>query len=441
MPDDPLEPSDELPSALDAFVTDEADRRAAAPYAAARAGALLSLVPPPRARPADDHLADEEARELLGVVPVAPFELEPGEATSLLANLGDVGKLGADFLSRPRAERSGAERGPNELKYIARTVRPEFAAPSDKAIIRDEQRSAASALFPEADQPDQPRLRGRESAAQLIIASLLDEDPIVRVAAGAATLRIDERNLLAEAVLSDAATDQSIEVAEVARAALTSARRYEHRRIEIEEGRRTDDPVPDSVLVHGTWARRGHWWRPSGDLHAFLRDENVFPHLYARGDSFNWSGYFSFRTWAGVRKDWQRTQAGSHLAWWAERRLAPPPDVIGHSYGGSIAMLATVVEKAMRGLVLLSPAVHRNCLPNPNFYEQILVARMPLDLVLLVDRSKPQLLRDMPRVIERKVPRHGRSGHFGTHDPAVWRANRLEEYVRDEWLKTLSDRT
>jgi hypothetical protein len=34
-------------------------------------------------------------------------------------------------------------------------------------------------------------------------------------------------------------------------------------------------------LLHGTWARRGRWWRPTGDLHDYLCvQEAVFPHLY-----------------------------------------------------------------------------------------------------------------------------------------------------------------
>jgi pimeloyl-ACP methyl ester carboxylesterase len=115
--------------------------------------------------------------------------------------------------------------------------------------------------------------------------------------------------------------------------------------------------------------------------------------------------------------------------------------MIGHSYGGSISMLATQVEKKVRGLLVLSPAVHGTCLPNPDFYEGILLVRMPLDLVLLADRSKPALLHELPRVTERILPRRGKTGHFETHDPAIWTANRLDEFVRDEWLVSLSDRS
>jgi pimeloyl-ACP methyl ester carboxylesterase len=128
------------------------------------------------------------------------------------------------------------------------------------------------------------------------------------------------------------------------------------------------------------------------------------------------------------------------LAWWAERELLRPPDFIGHSYGGSISMLATRVQKECRGLVLLSPAVHETCLPDPDYYSQILFVRMRIDLVLLLDRSMPHLLLNLPRVTERVLPRHGLTGHAATHDPDVWRENSLDLYVRDEWLPLLPAR-
>jgi pimeloyl-ACP methyl ester carboxylesterase len=131
----------------------------------------------------------------------------------------------------------------------------------------------------------------------------------------------------------------------------------------------------------------------------------VFPRLYSGGRPFAWSGYFSIRNWVGAGADWNRTQAGSHLAWWAQRELVDPPDLIGHSYGGSISMLATRVEKQCRGLLLLSPAVHETCLPDAVYYDQILVVRMRFDLVLLLDRSSPQLLAGLPRTSERVLPR------------------------------------
>jgi pimeloyl-ACP methyl ester carboxylesterase len=427
--------ADDLPDAREAFSTDEPGRRETDPYLAARAGALLVLVPPRGSRPADDGLADQEARELLGVVPVAEFDVDRAHAISVLTDLGETGSRVARLFSTP----SGAREPPGTTEPLE-LVQDLFArSTTERASVHAAQREAATELFGEGRERGNGQTSS-DTATRLIVASLLDEEALVRVAASAAALRIDPRNRVADSIL-EAASRASDEIGEFARAILINARGSDQRRLEIEGSEAPTEAKPDSVLVHGTWARRGRWWRPSGELHEFLRNKNVFPLLYAGRESFAWSGYFSVRTWVNPQKDWDREQAGSHLAWWAERRLTPPPDMIGHSYGGSISMLATQVEKKVRGLLLLSPAVHRACLPDPDFYEGILLVRMRLDLVLLADRSKPQLLRELPRVTERILPRRGKTGHFETHDPTTWAANSLDEFVRDEWLVSLGDRS
>lgn len=195
------------------------------------------------------------------------------------------------------------------------------------------------------------------------------------------------------------------------------------------------------MLVHGTWARRKKWWRPNGELHNYLSvEEALFPHLYSGREPFEWSGYFSFRAWTPVRKDWDRQQAADSLAWWTHRKPVELPDIIGHSYGGSLALLAAQAEKDLRGVILLSPALHQTCLPNPRYYEQILHVTTRLDLVLLADLSDARLLRSCPRVTERAVRRKGLHGHGLSHDPSVWAQSGLTDEVRDKWLPALTPR-
>ena len=404
MADDPRSQSDteELPDALSAFREERAVRRAEDAVSVSRAGALLSLIRPPQLEADEYRVATEEARELLGVEPVEPFELGREELAA------ELDELGAGTASRSRRNQ----------------------------VVAAAQAEAASELF------GQRSAQGgrRDPAAKLIAASLLDEDPLVQVAAAAATLRVDNRNPIAEAVL-DEATRESDEIAELGRAILASDRRNDARAVEIEYPAGEPDPVADATLIHGTWARRGRWWRPDGTLYRHLRDEeDVFPHLYKGPDPFKWSGYFNFRLWSDPKTDWERQQAADSLAWWAQRRLGPHPDLIGHSYGGSLSMMATQAEKSVRGLVLLSPAVHRTCLPDPAYYERILHVRMKLDLVLLADFSRPGLLRSLPNVVERRLERRGLVGHSATHDPRVWRETGLTDYVRDEWLPSLPSR-
>jgi pimeloyl-ACP methyl ester carboxylesterase len=274
-----------------------------------------------------------------------------------------------------------------------------------------------------------------------VAAGLLDPDPLVQVAAAAATLRLDPGNPLADAILDEASATESDEIAELSRAVLTTDRESERRRIEIEHPRGSPDPAADSALVHGTWARRGGWWRPDGRLHHYLcAEEALFPHLYRGPQPFEWSGYFSFRAWKRTSKDWHRQQAADSLAWWSHRKLLAQPDLIGHSYGGSLALLATQAEKQLRGVVLLSPALHRTCLPDPAFYERILHVTAKLDLVLLADLSNARLLSGFRDVTGWRVKRRGLLGHGATHDPRSWASSGLTEHVRSTWLPSLTAR-
>jgi hypothetical protein len=100
-------------------------------------------------------------------------------------------------------------------------------------------------------------------------------------------------------------------------------------------------------------------------------------------------------------------------------------------------MRMTGMRKKVRAVVLLSPAVHETCLPTPANYSGALLVRMKHDLVLLADRSRPELLLGLQGVKERVLERDGWLGHAGTHQPRTWRKNGLDAYVRDEWLPTL----
>jgi pimeloyl-ACP methyl ester carboxylesterase len=405
-----------------------------------RAAALLALIRPQQLSRDQYRAATEEARELLAVEPIDQSELGREELVGTLADLGEAGARSAELMRTWAVESDERTFGPGPRPASSTRVAQELRERSDRERVGIDaaQREAAEDLF----QDTRGTFGGgrAEPAARLIATSLLDEDSLVRVAAAAAALRVDRRNPVAEAILDDAARRESDEIAELSRTILTTDRESDTRRIEIEDPSGLTEPTPDSALIHGTWARRGRWWRPDGALARYLIGEGLFPHLYRGRDPFRWSGYFSFRAWAKPKMDWHRRQAGDSLAWWAHRRLETNPDLIGHSYGGSLAMLATQAEKQVRGMVLLSPAVHRTCLPDPAHYEQIVHVTTKLDLVLLADLSTPQLLRSLPNVTQWPVKRRGLTGHAGTHDPAAWDESGLAAHLHDVWLPSLSPR-
>jgi hypothetical protein len=62
---------------------------------------------------------------------------------------------------------------------------------------------------------------------------------------------------------------------------------------------------------------------------------------------------------------------------------------------------------------------------------------MKHDLVLLADRSRPELLLGLPNVEQKIIPGQGWFRHSGTHEPRAWRSTGLDAYVRDQWLPKL----
>lgn len=433
--------TEDLPSARQAFEESSASAEEATAVAVARAAALLSLVRPPDF-PRHEYLrVIAETRDLLGVEPVEPDELGREAMFNAFESLGGAGSRAIQRLykerRRPReAEEAGfgpATSSSGESSRVMEDLRP--ATPVEREVVAAARIDAARQIF--SGQPT-----GRRDVSRLIAASLIDDDPLVQVAAAAAALRIDARNPIAEDVLLETDRDGSSEVAELSRAILVADRRAETRRIEIEYPSAQEDKSADSALIHGTWARWGRWWRPGGELHRYLREEEqLFPHLYQGRQPFAWSGYFSFRAWAWhLSKDWHRQQAADSLAWWAHRKLTHLPDLIGHSYGGSISMMVTRAEKELRGLVLLSPAVHRTCLPDSNMYEKALHVTANRDLVLLADLSTPQLLETVPNMTPWRIKRTGLTGHACTHDPGAWQASGLTDHLRDIWLPSLTSR-
>ena len=271
-----------------------------------RSAALLALVCPPRLLMTAFRAATYEAREILDVEPVEAGTDGRDAVEQHLRDLGSAGERAAAFLRRVERAREEPDApslglglspgGPGAME----TVRSLSVAEIE--VVESEQGAAARELFaPNTVTRDRPR---RTSATRLAAASLLDRDPLVQAAAAAATLRLDPKNPLADAILNEASRDRSDEVAELSRAILATDRESENRRIEVENPRTRKVNV-DSALLHGTWARRGRWWRPGGDLHQYLSVEaGLFPELYSGGTPFEWSGYFSFRAWKGAKEDW-----------------------------------------------------------------------------------------------------------------------------------------
>jgi len=252
-------------------------------------------------------------------------------------------------------------------------------------------------------------------AATLLAVCCYRPEPIVRVAAAAASFEIAADPVRPIAILAKATRDQDPLVRDLAATAL--ARVYpEHsalRRLAPQSGRGTRRTrAHTSLLVHGTWARADVWWQPGGDFHSYLL-ASVLPDLYAGADRYDWSGGYS---------DAARLIAANELQKWINDHSVAGPLIVGHSHGANVILLATQLGVTTREAVLLSCPVHWPVYaPDFSRIGKVVSIRVHLDLVILADGGG-QRFHD-PRIREHVLPVW--FNHSATHDPAVWVANNV----------------
>ncbi len=167
------------------------------------------------------------------------------------------------------------------------------------------------------------------------------------------------------------------------------------------------NPAQTAMLIHGTWASDGTWWQPGGDFHTYIK--GLRSDLYSAADRFQWTGGYS---------DGARAMAAADLKTWVEGHNESGLDLIGHSHGASVMMLATANGMRAGKLVLLSCPVHVDkYFPNFSHSTSVHSVRVRLDLVILADRGGQKFVD--PRIKENVLPIW--FNHSATHDPAVWK--------------------
>ena len=175
-----------------------------------------------------------------------------------------------------------------------------------------------------------------------------------------------------------------------------------------------------TLLVHGTLARQAAWWQPGGDFHTYLT--GLLPTLprvpqwdapYGAQDRFDWTGGYT---------DVLRSDAAEQLLQWVMGHGAQGLDLITHSYGGNVAMLATNGGLEVGELVLLSCPV----LPATYFadfarvHRRVVSFRVHMDVVLLLDSF---LSGALPEFTDPRIEEHTLAlwfDHSATHEPDVW---------------------
>lgn len=174
-----------------------------------------------------------------------------------------------------------------------------------------------------------------------------------------------------------------------------------------------------TIIVHGTWASDSEWWRPGGDFFDYLRDDLGRSDLYGKSDQFKWSG---------KNRDRKRKKAGSELDKWLRAHPADEVNVLGHSHGANVAMLATREGIRMDRLIMLSPPVRKDYFAKWSNVGQAYNIQAAFDPVVAIARGGQWF--NLPQVKEKKMRT---SGHSASHEPKVWRRESLPAFVGMPW--------
>lgn len=249
-----------------------------------------------------------------------------------------------------------------------------------------------------------------DKADNLLEVSLRHEQELIRVAAAVAYHeRSPERDRLAT-ILEQGTYNADELVRDLAATGLAQVAPGHVRLSELQAkgGERAAGASSDTtLLIHGTWAAALTWWQPGGDFHSYIL-ANVRSDLYRNPDRFGWSGAYS---------DPARLQAARELVAWVAAHNENGLDLMTHSHGGSVAMLATHSGLHIGELVLLSCPVHiPKYLPDFSQVGKIVSIRVHLDLVILADRGGQRFR--LPQIQENVLPIWFH--HSATHDPSVW---------------------
>jgi hypothetical protein len=308
-------------------------------------------------------------------------------------------------LGFPRLTPGAPRVRPETLQRIAGV---QFAAARAAVPSRSEVRTVGPALRRAANAFY--RDTSHETAAALLEVALRHPHELARVAAAAAYMPATTDPTRALAILEHGVRSRDELIRDVAATALARLEPRHDALAPLLEPRRTRSRARrshTSLLVHGTWARTQPWWQPpNGNFWSYYH--TLDPTLYGAADRFEWSGGYS---------DAARALAGNDLHAWVQQHSLDGLDVLAHSHGGSVAMLASHAGTSIARLILLSCPVHwPKYTPDFTRVGRVISIRVHLDLVILADGGG-QRFHDN-RIEEHALPIW--FNHSASHDPATW---------------------
>lgn len=174
-------------------------------------------------------------------------------------------------------------------------------------------------------------------------------------------------------------------------------------------------PESMTVLVHGTWAADGTWWKPEGAFFRYLRDDVGVADLYDGADRF---------TWHAPNEDKARKNAAAELARWVADRRPARLTLLGHSHGANVAMMATRHGMRVNRLVLLSPVVRQDYFANWSNVDVSRSVYSSHDPVVAIAKGRKRFPAGPVR-----QKRLAARGHGASRSPSAWSQERVASFV------------
>ncbi len=181
-------------------------------------------------------------------------------------------------------------------------------------------------------------------------------------------------------------------------------------------------PVVDesiTVIIHGTFASNGKWWRPGGDFFEYVKKDLGRNDIYGQTDQFKWSGR---------NRDRKRRQAASALQSWLKAHPSKEVNIFAHSHGANVAMLSTHKNVFIDRLIMLSPPVRKDYFAKWSNVGAAHNIQASFDAVVAIARGGQWF--NLSQVKETKLKA---SGHSASHDPEVWRKEKLANVIGIPW--------
>jgi len=113
-----------------------------------------------------------------------------------------------------------------------------------------------------------------------------------------------------------------------------------------------NESTETTLIIHGTWAPTETWWKPGGDFWNYVNTHVT--NLYGKSDYFHWSGR---------NKHLARIDGARRLVSWTKSRGFSSVNIIAHSHGGNVAIMAAQLGLNIGKLVTLGTPIRLEYIP------------------------------------------------------------------------------